>query len=190
MSNDTMSVADSSTALIGRNWWLMLFGGIITIIIGLVAITWPQATVAVIAILLAIYLLVSGIFEFIRGFASGLTGGMRALLFISGVLSVILGLLMFRSAFQAVEILGILIGIAFLFRAFGVFFLAADDKNGRGWNIFFGIVLLLAGIVLLAYPVSSVVTLAWIIGIWLIVIGLFEIIGSFMLKSAAKKAGV
>ena len=95
---------------------------------------------------------------------------------------------MFRSAFQAVEILGILIGIAFLFRAFGAFFLAADDKEGRGWNIFFGIVLLIAGIVLLAWPIQSVVTLAWVIGIWLIVIGIFEIIGSFIVKSAGKKA--
>lgn len=188
MSNGTVVVEESSTALIGRNWWVMLFAGIISIIIGVIAIIWPQVTVFVIAILIAIYLIVTGIFEFVRGFSSGLTGGIRALLFISGVLSVILGLLMFRSAFQAVEILGILVGIAFLFRAFGVFFLAADDKNGRGWNIFFGIVLLLAGIVLLAYPVTSIVTLAWIIGIWLIVIGLFEVIGSFMLKSAAKKA--
>ncbi len=190
MSTETVVVTDSSTAIIGRNWWLMLFGGIISIIIGIVAVAWPQATVFVIAVLFAIYLIISGIFEFVRGFATGLTGGMRALLFITGVLSVIIGLLMFRSAFQAVEVLGILVGIAFLFRAFGTFFLAADDKNGRGWNIFFGIILLIAGIVLLAWPVTSIVTLAWVIGIWLIVIGIFEIIGSFMLKSAAKKAGL
>lgn len=188
MSN-TVVVEENSMAAIGRNWWLMLFGGIVSIIIGVVAVVWPQQTVVVVAVLIAIYLIVSGIFEFVRGFASGLSGGMRALLFITGVLSVILGLLMFRSAFQAVEILGILIGIAFLFRAFGAFFLAGDSKEGRGWNIFFGIILLIAGIVLLAWPIQSVVTLAWVIGIWLIVLGIFEIIGSFMIKSAAKKAG-
>lgn len=190
MSSETVVVTESSNAIIGKNWWLLLFGGIISVVIGVIAMVWPQQTAFVVAVLLAIYLVISGIFEFVRGFSAGLTGGMRALLFISGVLSVILGLLMFRSAFQAVEILGILIGIAFLFRAFGVFFLAADDKEGRGWNIFFGIVLLIAGVVMLVWPVTTAVALAWLIGLWLVIIGLVEIIGSFMLKSAAKKAGL
>jgi uncharacterized membrane protein HdeD (DUF308 family) len=33
---------------------------------------------------------------------------------------------------------------------------------------------------------TSVVALAWIVGIWLIVIGVFEIVSSFIIKGAAK----
>ena len=44
---------------------------------------WPGATVIVIAVLVAIWLLVSGVFEIVRAFAHGLSGGMRALLLIT-----------------------------------------------------------------------------------------------------------
>ena len=173
---------------IGRNWWVLLFLGIISLGVGVIAIVWPGATIVVVAILLAIWLLISGIFQVVRAFAHGLSGGMRALLIITGIISIILGLFMFRGAFQAVEILAIFIGIAFLFRGFGALFVGAEEKEGRGWNIFGGIVMLIGGVVILVWPGISLVTLAWITGIWLIIIGIFEIISAFSLKSAVKKA--
>ena len=83
-------------------------------------------------------------------------------------------------------ILAIFIGIAFLFRGFGTLFLGAEQKEGRGWNIFGGIVMLIGGLVILVWPGISLVTLAWVTGIWLIVTGIFEIIAAFRLRSAAK----
>lgn len=179
---------DSGLAAIGKHWGIVLFLGITSLVVGIIALVWPAATVVVIAILLAIWLIVSGIFEIIRGFGHGLSGGLRALLFITGVLSVILGVIAFRSMFQAVEILAIFVGIAFLFRGFGALFVAAEQKDGRGWNIFGGIVMLIGGLVVLAWPGISLVTLAWVAGIWLIVGGIFEIIAAFRLRSAAKAA--
>jgi uncharacterized membrane protein HdeD (DUF308 family) len=164
---------------IGRNWWVLLFLGIISLGVGVIALVWPGATIVVVAILLAIWLLISGIFQVVRA---------CALLIITGIISIILGLFMFRGAFQAVEILAIFIGIAFLFRGFGALFVGAEEKESRGWNIFGGIVMLIGGVVILVWPGISLVTLAWITGIWLIIIGIFEIVSAFSLKSAAKKA--
>jgi uncharacterized membrane protein HdeD (DUF308 family) len=48
--------------------------------------------------------------------------------------------------------------------------------------------MLIGGVVILVWPGISLVTLAWVVGIWLIVIGIFEIISSFSLKAAAKRA--
>ena len=171
---------------IGRHWGVVLFMGIASLIIGIVALVWPGATVVVIALLLAIWLIVTGIFGIVRGFARGLSGGMRALMIITGVLSVILGIIALQGMFQAVEILAIFIGIAFLFRGFATLFLGAEQKEGRGWNIFGGIVMLIGGFVILVWPGISLVTLAWVAGIWLIVLGIFEIIGAFRLRSALK----
>lgn len=181
-------VSDSAMGAIGRHWGVLLFLGISSLVVGIIAVVWPAVTVLVLAVLLAVYLIVSGIFEIIRGFGSGLSGGMRALLFITGILSVILGLLMFRGAFQAVEILAILVGIGFLFRGFGAIFLAAEEKEGRGWNIFGGIIMLIGGVVILVWPAISLVTLAWVAGIWLIVGGIFEIIAAFRLRSFLAKS--
>ena len=101
---------------------------------------------------------------------------MRALLFISGILSLILGLFAISGVWRSVEILAIFIGIAFLFRGFGMLFESAERSGGRGWNIFGGIVMLIGGFVVLVWPGISLVTLAWVAGIWLVVGGIFEII--------------
>ena len=188
ISVDQEDLERSAIAAIGEHWGVLLFLGIASIVIGIIAMVWPAITVVVIAILLAIWLIISGLFQIIRGFSHGLTGGMRALLIIGGALSLILGLIAIAGAFRAVEILAIFIGIAFLFRGFGSLFLAAEQKDGRGWNIFGGIIMLIGGFVVLLWPGISLVTLAWVAGIWLVVGGIFEVIAAFRLRGLAKKA--
>ena len=182
-----MKADDNMLASIGRIWWLLLFGGIISLVVGIVIISWPTPTVIVVAVLFAIYLIISGIFEIVRSFASGLTGGTRALLLITGVLSVILGIFAIRSAADnAVDLLGIFVGVAFLCRGFASLFMGFDSKEGRGWNIFFGIIMLVGGVVILVQPALALTTLAWVVGIWLVLIGLYEIIASFIVRSRTK----
>ena len=53
----------------------------------------------------------------------------------------------------------------------------------------FGVVSLAAGIVVTATPASSVNVLATLLGIWFIIMGIFEIIGSFILRHAVRTAG-
>ena len=59
---------------------------------------------------------------------------------------------------------------------------------GRGWQIFLGAIALLAGIVMIGSPLESLEILTEIVGIWLIVIGTFEIVSSFGIRSASKRA--
>ena len=177
---------------LGRNWWVLLFFGLVSIVVGIFCVMQPETAIATLALLFAIWLIATGIFEIVRSFSAGLSGGMRALLIITGALSLIVGFVALRSFFEtdspllAGWILSIFIGISFLFRGFSVLFLGIESKGqaGRGWNIFAGIVILIGGMIILTVPLS-VVALAWVAGIWLIVIGLFEIVGSFMLKKAA-----
>lgn len=185
---DPLDLDESGLAAIGKHWGLVLTLGIVSVLIGIMALVWPGATILVVAILLAAYLIVSGIFQIVRGFSRGLSGGMRALLFISGALSLILGLIAISGVWRSVEILAIFIGIAFLFRGFGLLFESAEGGGSRGWSIFGGIVMLIGGFVVLVWPGISLVTLAWVAGIWLIIGGIFEIIAAFKLRSLAKTA--
>jgi uncharacterized membrane protein HdeD (DUF308 family) len=190
----TADEQDLMTAL-ARNWWLMLLLGVASIVIGIWAFTQPVEAIEVLSVLFAIWLIITGIVEVIRGFSAGLTGGMRALFIITGVLSLILGFVALRgywetgTPFVAAWILAIFIGVTFLFRGMLQLFAGIDGKNapGRGWNIFAGIVYLIAGMCILLVP-TSLIALTWVIGIWLVVMGVFEIISSFMMRSAAKKA--
>lgn len=176
----------------GRNWWVLLALGVVSVVVGIFCVMQPETAILTLALLFAIWLVVSGIFEIARGFSRGLSGGLRALLMITGALSLILGFVALRYFFQndsamlAGWILAIFIGVSFLFRGFSILFMGIEGKGqpGRGWNIFAGIIILIGGIIILTQPLS-VVALAWVAGIWLIVMGVFEIISSFMVKRAA-----
>jgi uncharacterized membrane protein HdeD (DUF308 family) len=115
-------------------------------------------------------------------FASGASH--RVWLGISGLLLIVLGVILIRHLHLTVALMGLIIGIAWIVQ--GLSALAAGLSGavgeGRGWWIFFGIVSLIGGIVVTAFPTNSVTVLAVLVGIWFIVQGLFEIIGAFMFR--------
>jgi uncharacterized membrane protein HdeD (DUF308 family) len=183
---DSTVLVEDDMADIGKHWGLILALGIVSVIAGVVAMVWPGATILVLAILVGAWLLVSGIFQVVRGFARGLSGGTRAMLIIFGGLSIIIGLFALSGVWRAVEILYLFIAIGFLFQGIGLLFAAGDRSGSRGWDIFGGIVMLVGGVVILAWPVRSLVVLAWVAGIWLVIGGIVEIIAAFRLRSLAK----
>ena len=172
---------------VSRNWWLLLVLGIVSVIVGITIILQPAGSTFVIAVLLAIYLFVSGIVWIVRAFGRGLPGGYRALLVISGVIGVLLGLMMFRfGPEEKVEVFGIFVAAWFILSGIVQMVNASQLSEGKGWGIFSGIVYLLAGIVLLVNP-WAVGIFVWIAGIFILVLGLFEIVAAFQAKSLAKK---
>ncbi len=175
-------------ALTKAAWPVALGLGIVTLLLGVCALVWPGKTVVVVAVLFGIYLLISGILQFVQAFSHRFTGGTRVLMFASGTLSVMLGLLCFRGAEQSVVLLGLWIGIGWLFRGFTELAAAmtVGSLPGRGWMVFFGIVGVIAGMVLIVSPVTSIVVLAVLAGWWLLALGLFEIYTAFRLRKAAE----
>jgi uncharacterized membrane protein HdeD (DUF308 family) len=171
---------------VGRHWGWLLTLGILSVLFGICLLVWPSATIVVIATFVGAYLLVSGIYWIVAAFASSLAPtGYRWMLGISGVFSVLLGLMAFRSIAQSVEILVLLIGFGWMFQGFAQLIEGIADKGipDRGWMIFSGIVGILAGFVVLLYPSPSLNALAIVGGIWLIALGVVEVIGAFRLRS-------
>jgi uncharacterized membrane protein HdeD (DUF308 family) len=134
---------------------------------------------------------VSGVAQFIFAFSLPVSAGGRILLLISGVASVILAVLAFRHFGEgyAILLLAIWIAVGFIFRGVSTTAAAIGDRlfPGRGWAIFFGVISIIAGLVVLAYPFDSIVTLALVTGIWLIIVGVMEIVSGFGMRSDAKK---
>jgi uncharacterized membrane protein HdeD (DUF308 family) len=127
----------------------------------------------------------------IFAFSLPVSAGSRILLFVSGAASLVLAVLAFRHFGEgyAILLLAIWIGVGFVFRGVATTVAAISDPHlpGRGWAIFFGVITILAGIIVLGYPFDSLVTLTLVIGIWLIVIGVMEIISSFGIRSDQNK---
>ena len=90
---------------------------------------------------------------------------------------------------MAILLLAIWIAVGFIFRGVSTAVTAISDPGvpGRGWAIFFGVISILAGIVVMASPIDSLVLLAWVVGIWLVVMGVFEIGSAFSIRKGSKK---
>jgi len=179
---------------LARHFWMsaILFG-LLAVILGVVILAWPGPSIVVAAVMFGVYLVVSGVALVALAFSLPVSTGSRFLNVISGVLSIILGIFAFRHFGQgyALLLLAIWIGIGFIFRGVTALALAVGDRGfpGRGWAIFFGVISLIAGFVVLAYPFDSIVTLALVVGIWLIVLGVMEVISGFGMRSNVKKVG-
>jgi uncharacterized membrane protein HdeD (DUF308 family) len=171
-------------------WKSTLLSGILAVILGILVVAWPVKSVIVAAVLFGAYLLITGIAQVIFAFSLHVSAGGRVLLFISGAASLILAVLAFRHFGEgyAVLLLAIWIAVGFIFRGVATTVSAISDPGmpGRGWEIFFGIISVIAGVVVLAYPFDSIVTLAWVVGIWLIVLGVFEMVSAFGIRKAGK----
>ena len=179
----------SNGSLVGHLWKSVLLTGVLSVILGAMVLAWPGKTLIIAAIFFGAYLLVTGISQVFHAFTLHISAGGRALLFISGAASLVLAVLCFRSLGDAVWLLAIWIGIGFIFRGVAEAASALSDPltPSRGWQIFLGVLTLIAGIIVLAYPFSSVATLTLVVGVWLVVIGVFEIVASFGIRKAGNE---
>jgi uncharacterized membrane protein HdeD (DUF308 family) len=171
-------------------WQATLVAGIVTLILGLIVSFHPSGSLNVIAVLIGLLMLISGLFHLIRMFRSGESH--RVWLGISGLLFITLGVVLIRHLNLTVAVIGLIVGISWIVQGVSALAvgLSGDSGEGRGWWIFFGIVSLIGGIVVTAAPVTSVTVLAVLVGIWFIVVGLLEIIGAFMIRRMAHKTDV
>ncbi|WP_155769488.1 HdeD family acid-resistance protein [Mycobacterium asiaticum] len=178
----------SPPSLLPHLWKSTLLSGILSLALGVVVLAWPQISVLTAAIAFGVYLLITGAAQVVFAFSLHVSAGSRILLFISGAASLILAMLAFRHFGNAVLLLAIWIGIGFIFRGVATTVSAVSDPHlpGRGWSIFIGIISLLAGIVVMASPFESIITLAFVVGIWLAVLGLFEIVSAFGIRKASQ----
>jgi uncharacterized membrane protein HdeD (DUF308 family) len=185
-STDVSPDEREALASIGRSWWLLLAVGVITLLLGIAAMVWTDKTITLVAVLFGIYLLISGIFQVAQSFSHTSN---RALLAISGILSIVLAVYMFKAISHDNEatLLALFIGLAWLFRGIVELIVGLQSKgvDGRGWLITGGLLLILGAIVIFVWPNLAVGTIVWIAGLMLVVLGLSEIVGAFQVKKLA-----
>ncbi len=176
-------------ALSKAAWQVVLLTGIASLVLGVLVLVWPGASLFAAGILFGIYLLISGVFQLVSAFGTHKATSLRVLAFISGALSIVLGLFCFRGPMQSILLLALWIGIGWLIRGITQTLAAASDQNmpARGWQIFLGIVTFIAGIVLIDSPFRSVAVLTLVGGIWLVAVGVVEIITAIRMRGRAQQ---
>jgi uncharacterized membrane protein HdeD (DUF308 family) len=151
-------------------WWLVLLGGLLSIAAGVVILLKPGDSLATLAVIAGIFLLVDGILELGSSFMR--TTANRGLVALFGALTAIVGVLLIRHPIGGVAAVALLIGLWLI--AIGVirFVTAFEENEHRGWHAFAGVLELIAGIVIVANPNIGFATLAILVGIGFILNGI------------------
>lgn len=174
--------------LLAQSWQATMIIGAVTLVLGLIVSFHPGGSLNVVAVLIGVLAIVSGIFHLLRIFGRGESH--RIWLGITGLLFIVIGVVLIRHLHLTLAVIGLFVGITWIVQGVTALIggLAGGTREGRGWWIAFGLLSLIAGIVVVATPVSSLTVLAVLLGVWFIVMGLAEIIGGFMLRRYARQA--
>ncbi len=170
-----------------RTWQMTLFLGAVTLVLGIVVTIHPSGSLNVIAVLVGILVIVSGLFHLVRVFDPAEPH--RLWLTISALLLIVVGVVLIRHLHLTVALMGLLVGITWIVQGIGALAGAfGGPREGAVWWGVFGAISLIAGIVVTASPVTSATVLAVLLGIWFIIMGLFEVVAAFIIRHAAAEA--
>ncbi len=156
--------------------------GIALIIIGILLFSNPAATIVVLAQVLAIYWLISGIMEIVSLFMDRTAWGLKLL---GGIIGIWAGLFIISNPLSGtlalglavVVILGIqslILGVIHLLQAF----------RGAGWGMgLLGIINIIFGLILLGNTLIAAATLPWVLGAFALIGGIATVFMAFRLRT-------
>ena len=174
-----------------KYWWISLLVGILAIIVGIWCLFTPDATLVALTYLFITVFLAGGIFEVIfavsnrkvlRGWGWSLAGG---------ILEIALALIIMTLPLPMITLMLIyMVGFWIMFRSFWAIGEAVELQHlhvpGWGWFLAMAILCVLLSFIFLISPAFSGAFLVSLVGIALMVYGIFRIYLSTKLHSAHK----
>ncbi len=105
------------------------------------------------------------------------------ILLIEGIAAIIIGMLLFTDTEQTVFTLTLFLGIWWFIGGIIDLITIFFDKTAWGWRLFSGILGIIAGLIIIRHPMWAALlvpaTLAWLLGILGVVIGIMALIRAF-----------
>lgn len=163
--------------------------GVLSIVIGLLLLASPGATLLVVAVLFGIQLIVLGALRIaLSSAAPAEPGWLKPLVIVMGVLTVIAGIICLFRPGTSLLIIAIFLAVGWIVEGAAALAQALMADRSVGARIFFiisGIVSVVAGLIVATFPGGSLVLLTRFGGILLIVVGIAEAFAAFMAKRTA-----
>lgn len=157
----------------------LIASAVIGIIIGIVALIWPEPTLVVVAVLFGITLIFTGIYRLTMAFSAKLLPtGLRVFLGLMGAIILIAGIVCLFNPAESLVLLAIVIGISWIFQ--GIQEIAAGLGGAlyapKWFLIGSGVISLIAGIVVLFLPGAAITTFLIVGAILLIVVSVVTLL--------------
>lgn len=184
---EEVQVPKVQVAFLNAPWWTLVLQGLFVLVLGIMAMVYPDITLEIFLMLFGALILIQGIFAIIGSFAIKAEDPMWVLLLIGGIISVILGsIALFWPDVTAVILLwligfwALIVGTVMLIYALKV---RKAEVAGKGIQAVMGIVGIVFGLVALAWPEQTAMTIVWFIGLFAVLFGILFIIVGFKAKS-------
>lgn len=163
-------------------WPSALAMGIVTAAIGLIVMLWPEQTLTVLAVLLGVQLVIFGLFRLIGAFAG--RSSEPVLLGLAGALWMVIGIVVLRRPFESISVLVTLLGVVWLVGgSMELIEALIDHSMAHRWlTMLTAAATIVAGIVVVAWPAPTVTVIAWISGLYLLVLGLLVCVGALSMR--------
>ena len=172
-------------------WKWKLVAGLLTIVLGGIVLAWPGPTILVASTLFGVYLLLTGFTELFLAFTLPRSAAARVLLFISGALSLVFSrsvLPPLRRCLRHSAAVDLDRDAVYTSRGIRRSRSRSSEGSlsGRGWYAVLGVIYVMAGFVVLVWPFDSIVVLVLVYGVWLVVMGVVQMIQAFQIRKDAK----
>jgi uncharacterized membrane protein HdeD (DUF308 family) len=175
-----LSYSTTDQRIVRTLWWLSLASAVASVVLGIMVLTWPDATLFVAAMLFGLWLLVHGAFRIVDAItATAEEGAVRALRGVVGVLFVVAGVISLRRLLVSLLAIATLIGVSWLIAGIAELMAAFGPRGGGGARFavgMLGALTILGGLVVLLWPGASLTTILYVTGFWLIVMGFAQVL--------------
>lgn len=167
-------------------WWLFMLRGIVLILFGLVAVLWPGLTLVALATAFAVLLLLSGIADIIAAIRGIAHQSMWFLTMLLGLGELGVGVYLLKNHYALATFIAlvglslVIIGILEIIAAFE----PGEDAGRRFLVIIMGALSIIAGFIVLRYPVSSGLAFVWVLGLWGLIAGAVQVAMCLSLRQA------
>ena len=170
---------------LAKNWWAIVLRGVFAVLFGLGAFFWPGITLAVLVLLYGAYLFADGILAVVWAIAGRKAGPFPWGVFLAGLASIVGGFLAFVMPGLTALVLLYLIAAWAIVR--GVFEIVAAFHLRREltneWLLALnGVLSVLLGVILIVAPGAGALAVLWLVGSFVIVVGILMIVLGFRLK--------
>ena len=183
---DKAQVPSVQVAVLNAPWWALVLQGLLVLVLGILAMTYPDITLEIFLMLFGALVLIQGIFAIIGSFVVKAEDPMWVLLLIGGLVSVILGsIALFWPDLTAIILLwligawALVVGLVMLIYAIKV---RKAEVAGKEVQAVLGIIGIVFGLVAFAWPEETALTIVWIIGLFAVIFGILFMIIGFMVK--------
>jgi uncharacterized membrane protein HdeD (DUF308 family) len=162
--------------------------GVLSVIVGIIAIAWPKVTILALVILFAVYAFIAAGLQAMRAFSSRTAGPVLGHLLLA-LIDLAAGVIALVWPGPTALVLVLVVGIwAFAGGIFEIFaaFQSGETAGTRALFIVAGLVSILFGVVLFAHPNIGAVTLALLFGLFTLIYGFSQITMGIELRRASK----